>query len=180
MTQAFLDTASLFPDRGVLYVKADRTEQFTTYASLSTAARQVVTGLRDHALAPRDAVILQLDDLSLLHTAFWGCVLGGFIPVIVAVPSTSEKDNGLVNKLRGAWELLGRPAVLCQERSRAHLRQILSNPAGETPDLRTIALEEVTGGAPALRIHHSEPDDVLFYQLTSGSTGIPKCIQETH
>ncbi len=30
------------------------------------------------------------------------------------------------------------------------------------------------------RAWEAAPDDVVFHQLTSGSTGIPKCIQETH
>ena len=179
ITEGFLETASRFADRGILYVKADRTEQFLSYASLLCAARRVLSGLRERGLGPGNAVILQLEDLSLLYTAFWGCTLGGLVPVTVAVPPTGERDNGTVHKLRGAWELLGRPAVLCQERSRARLLSVLASPT-DGHEARVIAIEEVSNNAPAEHIHQSQPDDILFYQLTSGSTGVPKCIQETH
>jgi non-ribosomal peptide synthase protein (TIGR01720 family) len=33
---------------------------------------------------------------------------------------------------------------------------------------------------PTTDIYESKPDDIVFYQLTSGSTGVPKCIQERH
>src|SRR5690606_37130958 len=33
---------------------------------------------------------------------------------------------------------------------------------------------------PSTEIYPARPDEVVFFQLTSGSTGVPKAIQETH
>ena len=46
--------------------------------------------------------------------------------------------------------------------------------------LRTTAVEPLKQNEPAIEIFPSRPEDLVFFQLTSGSTGVPKCIQETH
>ena len=46
-------------------------------------------------LKPGDRVILQIDSLRNHFTTFWGCVLGGFTPVTVAVAASYAEKNGV-------------------------------------------------------------------------------------
>lgn len=165
-------------DRGVTYVQREGHEEFQSYAELWREARCVLAGLRAQGLNQGDRVILQIDSLRNHFTTFWGCVLGGFTPVTVAVaPSYSDK-NGVVNKLWNTWRLLKGPLIITS----AHLEKAIQGLAGlmEMPGLRTTAVEPLKEFAPTDEIYESTQTDLVFFQLTSGSTGVPKCIQETH
>jgi len=42
------------------------------------------------------------------------------------------------------------------------------------------SVEALKKNEPTENIHRARPEDLVFFQLTSGSTGVPKCIQESH
>ncbi|HEX7843726.1 MAG TPA: beta-ketoacyl synthase N-terminal-like domain-containing protein, partial [Kofleriaceae bacterium] len=179
LSEALLRTASEHGDRGILHVHADRSTELQRYADLLIAARRVLSGLRARGLAPRDKVILQLDDLRDHFAVFWACVLGGFVPLTIAQPPTEEPTHAVVKKLVHAWQLLDRPLVMTQDRTRGLLARIF-HAADAKAEIRIATIEPLRSGPVAAELHASAPDDVLFLQLTSGSTGVAKCIQETH
>ena len=176
-TEALLRRAEQ-KDRGVLYIQKDGQEDFQSYAELLGEARRVLSGLRRLGLKPGDRVILQIDSLRNHFTTFWGCVLGGFTPVTVAVAASYADKNGVVSKLWNTWKLLKGPLIITS----GHLEKAIQGLSGfmEMPGLRTTAVEPLKEFEPAEEIHESKPEDLVFFQLTSGSTGVPKCIQETH
>lgn len=107
-----------------------------------------------------------------------GCILGGIQPVTIAVSATYKDKNAVVKKLYNTWELLEYPPILATEslvEPLQNLRNLLL-----ISELQVILLEQMRDYPATSQLHHSSPDDVAFLQLTSGSTGIPKCIQETH
>ncbi len=118
LSEAFLRTAAEHGDRGILHVKADRSTELQRYADLLIAARRVLSGLRARGLAPGDKVILQLGDLRDHFAAFWGCILGGLVPLTIAQPPTEDRSHAVVKKLVNAWQLLDRPLVMAQDRTR--------------------------------------------------------------
>jgi acyl-CoA synthetase (AMP-forming)/AMP-acid ligase II len=164
--------------RGILYVQKEGSEEFQSYAQLITEARCVLSGLRAIGLKPGDRVILQIPDLKNHFTTFWACVLGGFTPVTVAVAPSYTEKNGVVSKLWNTWKLLKSPLIITS----AHLQAAIQGVASlfEMPDLRTTAVEPLKRFDAADKIQSAQPQDLVFLQLTSGSTGVPKCIQETH
>jgi acyl-CoA synthetase (AMP-forming)/AMP-acid ligase II/NADP-dependent 3-hydroxy acid dehydrogenase YdfG/acyl carrier protein len=169
LTEAFLRTAARQPARGLTYVMAKGNETFETYAEILVRAKRILTGLRAQGLKPGDAAILQIPNLPDHFAAFWACILGGIHPAIVAVPPSFDKSNPVMMKLHNTWELLRRPPVLTSVSIQASLREFGVH-----------AVEDLLRHAEAQEIHPANPGDVVFYQLTSGSTGAPKCIQETH
>jgi acyl-CoA synthetase (AMP-forming)/AMP-acid ligase II len=177
LTEALLRRAEQ-RDRGVRYIQREGHEDFQSYAELLAEARCVLAGLRKLGLKPGDRVILQIDSLRNHFTTFWGCVLGGFTPVTVAVATSYEDKNGVVSKLWNTWKLLKGPLIITS----GHLEKAIQGLAGfmEMPGLRTTAVEPLKENTPAQEIFESKPEDLVFFQLTSGSTGVPKCIQETH
>jgi acyl-CoA synthetase (AMP-forming)/AMP-acid ligase II len=149
-----------------------------TFAALLEGALRVLEGLRDHGLKPGDSVVLQIENLNDHFTAFWACVLGGITPVTVAIaPSYSEK-NAVVNKLANIWALLEGPPIIASFSLAPAIGGLEA--LVPMPGLRLLAIERLKAYPRAQHIHDSRPDDVVFFQLTSGSTGVPKCIQETH
>jgi amino acid adenylation domain-containing protein len=178
LDEALVQTATKYPGKGIVYVQADGSRLFQTYASLLEDARRILAGLRGSGLQDGDRAILQIPSLADHFPAFWACLLGGITPVTVAVAASYEEENAVVNKLYNAWELLGRPPVLTSDAlvaSLEGLRRFLP-----TEQLRVLSISSMRQHPPVEQIHRSKPDDVAFFQLTSGSTGIPKCIQITH
>ncbi len=169
LTEAFLLTAQRQPARGLTYVLSQGNEIFETYGQILVRARRILSGLRAHGMKPGDAAILQIPNLQDHFAAFWACILGGIHPAVVAVAPTLEKSSPVMMKLYNTWELLERPAVLTSASIQASLK-----------DFPTLAVESLEQHPEACDVHRPTPNDVVFYQLTSGSTGAPKCIQETH
>ncbi|MDJ0836029.1 MAG: amino acid adenylation domain-containing protein [Acidobacteriota bacterium] len=172
--EALQRTARRFPQKGITFVLEDGGTDFMTYPQLLLQAQRLLSGLRSQGLKPGDAAILVTADLKRHLPTFWACVLGGFRPVTVAVPNAFDADNSVVRKLVNTWNLLDRPVVLTAPEVMTPLRE-----AAVLDDPRLIDTETLLG-EPDTNHHQVEPDDILFFQLTSGSTGVPKCIQETH
>jgi acyl-CoA synthetase (AMP-forming)/AMP-acid ligase II/NAD(P)-dependent dehydrogenase (short-subunit alcohol dehydrogenase family)/acyl carrier protein len=173
LTEALIRTAAEHTDKGITYVQSDGRVVFQSYASLLEEAKIILAGLSQEGLEPRDKVILQLDDLRDHFSTFWACVLGGITPVTVALAPSYDEENSVVNKLYNTWVLLGHPPVVASE----HLVESLS---GLRRGMRVLSVRELQKHPPSEQVYQSRPEDVVFFQLTSGSTGVPKCIQETH
>ena len=178
LTEAFVRTAARCKDRGMTYISARGENEFQTYASLLDEAKCILNGLRHQGLQPGQRVILQVASLRDFFPTLWGCVLGGIQPVTVAVAPTYAEKNAVVNKLYNTWELLEHPYILASDsliEPLGHLRSLL-----DLPELKICSVAELRNYPAASELYPTRPDDVAFLQLTSGSTGVPKCIQETH
>ncbi|HEU5378166.1 MAG TPA: SDR family NAD(P)-dependent oxidoreductase [Ktedonobacteraceae bacterium] len=178
LTEALLQTARVQSDKGILVVQADGSEVFLSYPALLEKAGRVMTGLYKHGLQPGDRAILQVETLQDHFIAFWGCVLGGIRPVTVAIAPTYTMVNAVTSKLRNTWELLEHPIVLTNTALVEPLAGLET--LCDMQGLHILSVDELKMCSPAEQFYASQPQDVTFYQLTSGSTGIPKCIQETH
>jgi acyl-CoA synthetase (AMP-forming)/AMP-acid ligase II len=178
LTDAFLRTAANSRDKGIIYVFADGTRSCQTYHALRDDAVRVLGGLQAAGFRPGDRAILQVSSLRDHFAAFWACVLGGIVPVTVAIPSSYEANNAVVGKLYNTWKLLDRPAILSDRNLQSSITGLTRLMGME--GLRVLAVEALRDAAATGKIHPAMPEDLVFFQLTSGSTGIPKCIQETH
>ena len=148
-------------------------ERFESYAELLSAARKTLHGLQKLGLKKGDPLPLQISDRQQHFHVFWGCALGGIIPVTIAIPNQYESTNPVFQKLLGVWKLLGAKQVLASSVNVGPLEDLFPE-GGMVCDVEK--LDTSSDGEEA----SLAADDVLFYQLTSGSTGTPKCIPETH
>ena len=168
-------------EKGIVLVDQEGGEAFIPYSHLLATAKQLLGGLQAHGLQKNDRVILQLENLAEHVCTFWACVLGGIVPVTVAIASSYNERNAVVNKLYNAWKLLEQPTVVASSRLVDQLNNI--NTLFDDEDLTELSVlnfAELQKNKTDGVVHENQPDDVVFYQLTSGSTGIPKCVQETH
>jgi acyl-CoA synthetase (AMP-forming)/AMP-acid ligase II len=107
-----LQRAAQNSTNGIIYIQPDGSEKVQSYRELWQKAQRILAGLRKLGLQPQDKVIFQLEDNQDFILAFWGCVLGGFVPVPVSIAPTYELVNSTASKLQNTWQMLGKPLVL--------------------------------------------------------------------
>uniref|UniRef100_A0AAU2V6P5 SDR family NAD(P)-dependent oxidoreductase n=1 Tax=Streptomyces sp. NBC_00003 TaxID=2903608 RepID=A0AAU2V6P5_9ACTN len=178
LQEALRQAARHAPDKGTVYVRAGREPQFQSYAELLAEAEQVLAGLRAAGLEPGDAALFQFDDHRGYMTAFWACVLGGFVPTPVAVATTYTAHNEANRKLRNAWELLDQPAILTDATTAPALREVRE--LWNESTVRVLEIEKLARHTADSRWHESGAHTPVINLLTSGSTGVPKCVQHTN
>ncbi|MEK8168917.1 AMP-binding protein [Streptomyces sp. M19] len=79
--------------------------------------------------------------------------------------------------LRGVWSLLGRPLILTDLDAGA-MASALSGRWGE--DVPVAGLADVLSGRRDADWFPARPDSPALNLLTSGSTGVPKCVRHDH
>ncbi|AGY58076.1 AMP-dependent synthetase and ligase [Gloeobacter kilaueensis JS1] len=165
--------AAHFPDHGFTFLLADKSERHQTYPQLLVHARCILTALRSRSITPHTPVLLLLDQPEQLVPAFWGCVLGGFVPLIVSVPPSFEQANSQLDKLLHLTSFLSQPPIICNRASETVLKRSL-------PGSSVLVFEQLDDHPPADTFFLPSPETVALLNLTSGSTGTPKCIPLTH
>ncbi|WP_456265786.1 MULTISPECIES: amino acid adenylation domain-containing protein [unclassified Bacillus (in: firmicutes)] len=178
LTEVLIRSAFMSPDRGVTYLKEDGRTLTQTYPELLTSAERVLSGLRAAGLSNGDQVLLQLKDHQDFITVFWGCILGGIIPTPVSVPPVYDEMNQGVNKLKGVFQLQNEPFIITNEASAediAGLRETF-----EAKVMPILTIETLLAYEPDEQHYEPEPDEPVLQLLSSGSTGIPKCIRHHH
>ncbi len=178
LTEALKQAASKSPDKGITYISNDGTETRQTYVELLANAQLVMTGLRQFGLQPQDQVIFQLKNNSDFLTAFWGCILGGFVPVPLSVATSYQELNNHVKKLHYTWELLDRPIILTDQHLVTDIQSAIS--LLNMSDVQIAEIEKLRQVIPDSECHDSQPEDLAILLLTSGSTGNPKAVMQTH
>ena len=123
--EAFRLAALRASPRDLVFVQKDGIEVCRSFEDLLAEARSVRSGLDALGLKPGDHAILQLVANQDVLAAFWGCVLGGVVPVIAAVPPSLAETSRPLEQLRHVWELIERPAVITS----SDLKQPMRSPS---------------------------------------------------
>ncbi len=178
LPDALRRTAREFPHKGIHLPQALGGAKIFTYPELLDRALRIAAGFRIQGLEVGAKAILQLDSLEDHFAVFWACQIAGIVPVTVAIAPTYAERNGIVDKLYNTWRLLGEPVIVTAERLEPSLKNLAS--LLSIPQLNTLCVEELRRAEPGTKFPPVKPEDVAFIQLSSGSTGVPKCIQETH
>ncbi|HYG22344.1 MAG TPA: condensation domain-containing protein [Verrucomicrobiae bacterium] len=178
LTNALTNTATRFPNKGIHFVDAQGKSTFVSYREILQRARRILAGLQREGLKPGSRALLQVDSLEDHFPTFWGCVLGGIVPTTVAIAPTYTQRNGVVDKLANAWQLLDQPVIITTERLKPEVQGLAA--IASMPGMRTFSVQQLVRCDAEATPHAVKPDDIAFIQLSSGSTGVPKCIQEKH
>ena len=167
-----------------------------TYAELSAASERVALNLLDLGIGPTDRVVVQLPNTRLFASFYFALQRIGAIP-IMALPSHRYRELrqfvGLSGAVAAAAPARARDADfdVLHRRVRAdhpHLRLSILQGGHPEPAEGYISLEGLHERRPTEHtaadleriIGRIDPDDPAVFQLSGGTTGIPKLIPRTH
>jgi acyl-CoA synthetase (AMP-forming)/AMP-acid ligase II len=166
-------------DRQIRFIDGDDEESVSSFAGLHDAALGLLGALQARGLDAGDELVIFTNSNRQFVIAFWAAILGGIIPVPVAVGISDEHRFKLFRILRqlkhGSLltgpDLLARLRQFAGEQGLADVSEILSSRA-----LTAVTADDSPPGA----IARVAPGDLAFIQYSSGSTSDPKGVCLTH
>lgn len=150
---------------------------FTTYVELHDRATRVLGLLQARGVRPGSFVGLVTADVQVFLEVFWGCLLGGAVPVPVS-HGASEEHLTKVSRVLAAFDA---PFLVTDAESWARQRTFMESEGTMMPAFVDVAeVQQAAHEGPNGRHHDVRPDDLAYVQFSSGSTRSPKGIKLTH
>jgi acyl-CoA synthetase (AMP-forming)/AMP-acid ligase II/acyl carrier protein len=167
-------------DRSVVYLDGEHDERAVTYGDLYQRALGILHHLQKLGAKRGDKLILFLGNNEQFLDAFWAAVLGGIIPVPIALGISDEHRH----KLLRIAKQLGTPFLYTERRSLdrigAFAGSVGATDVFEGLRSRAFVVDDLEDISKPGEVHRSKPDDVAFIQFSSGSTSEPKGVVLTH
>lgn len=177
------EAARLVPDRAAVITP----EGAITYRELDSKANVLAHALLALGLVPMDRAIFQMGSVLETVIALFGCFRAGIVPVCT-LPQHREVEVGFLSAHTGA-----RAHFVQADFGAFDLVEFAREMAAKQPEMRhvivargpapdgCVSFEALLDGAPSGTVLPAlTPDDVLIFQLSGGSTGIPKVIPRHH
>ena len=166
-------------DREIRFIDGENDETTLRFADLWDRATALLGSLQARGMQPGDELVIFSKSNQSFVIAYWAAMLGGIVPVPVAVGISDEHRIKLFRILRQLERgtlftelgLLERLLEFSKSRGMDEVSTIL--------ETRTVLISDVTPGDSGT-VYDASPDDLAFIQYSSGSTSDPKGVCLTH
>ena len=174
-----LEANRQFP-RAITYLEGEKETRTVAFAELHERALGILYHLQKLGARPGDKLILFLGNNEQFIDAFWAAVLGGIVPVPVALGISDEHRHKLLRIARR----LGEPLIYTERRSLERIGTFAAE-TGQTETFealrrRAFLVDDLDDISRAGKVHTARAEDVAFIQFSSGSTSEPKGVVLTH
>jgi 2,3-dihydroxybenzoate-AMP ligase len=186
IAEEFHEVALTHPDRLAVVDLFGR----VTYRELDERTDALAAGLAGLGLAPGDPVLFQVTNRLEAVVAWYGVLKAGLVPVATLAAHRGH-EIGEISRRVGAvahlveagtrgFDLVGFAAE--QQRDHPTLRHVLVIGAadGRGTELATLGVETAARSTVEEIQRAIDPGDVAVFQLSGGTTGIPKAIPRRH
>jgi acyl-CoA synthetase (AMP-forming)/AMP-acid ligase II len=166
--------------RSINYLESETSERSVSYAELYERALGILFHLQKLGAKPGDKIIIYLANNEQFLDGFWAGMLGGIVPVPVALGISDEHKH----KLLRIAKKLGSPFIYTDRKTLDRIGAF-AGPAGEQATYdslksRAFFAETVDDISKPGKVHAVKPEDTAFIQFSSGSTSEPKGIVLSH
>jgi acyl-CoA synthetase (AMP-forming)/AMP-acid ligase II/acyl carrier protein len=166
--------------RHIHYLNGQDDRRSIAFGDLRRTALGVLFHLQAAGARAGDRVILHTSSNEQFIDGFWACLLGGLVPVPVAVGISDDHRQ----KLLQVFARLGNPMVYTEDAQLTRLQDYARSSGTGTQVAalarRALIVERVTDISRPGREHPVTAGDVAFIQFSSGSTSTPKGVVLTH
>jgi len=169
-------------NKTITYIEGKDKEIVVSYADLKQRALSLLAEFQQRGLKQGDELIIFLKNNERFIDVFWACILGGIIPVPVAVGISDEHRSKLFkifNKLKNGYIYIDSDNLQRLEKYSA-----LHNAQAKYAALAAKAIEHESildiNTSKQGNIASVRSDDIAFIQFSSGSTSDPKGVLLTH
>lgn len=183
LADALFQTARRYPHKKMIAIESDGIESSLTYQKLLENARKITSYLSLKLPPGAQTVILSFEEYVPFFSSLWGAVLERIAFISITLPNACQRISAHSEKFYNTWQLLDKPYILTTKKQASVFKQLQA--LYPKTVFHLLFYEEAMGlpdtiQQPSLFPQPISSNSIVFYQLTSGSTGIPKCIIETH